>query len=157
MKKLHHELSWGIYFTLMMIGWMALEKLLGFHDEKINLHAVFTNLVMLPAIALFILAIRKKRLQLGGKITYKLAFVCGAWMIFFITLLTPLTIYSSVVWISPDFFQNMIDYSVKNGLVSKEQAISFFNLKSYMIQSVLATPIMGLITTSIVSWFSSRK
>jgi hypothetical protein len=34
--------------------------------------SVFTNLVMLPAIALFILAIRKKRLQLGGKITYKL-------------------------------------------------------------------------------------
>lgn len=157
MKKIQHELWWGIYFTMMMIVWMCIEKMGGFHDQNIHLHAVFTNLVMFPSIAMFVLAIRKKRLQLGGKINYKQAFVSGAWMTVFITLLTPLTIYTSVVWISPSFFENMTEHAIASGFASKEEATSYFNLYNYMIQSVIATPIMGLATTAIISWFSSRK
>lgn len=157
MKKIQHELWWGIYFTSMMIAWMDIEKIGGFHDQNIHLHAVFTNLVMLPSIAMFVLAIRKKRLQLGGNITYKQAFTSGAVMTLFITLLTPLTIYTSVIWISPNFFENMTEHAIASGFASKEEATSYFNLKNYMIQSTIATPIMGLATTAIVSWFSSRK
>lgn len=157
MKKIQHELYWGIFFSMMMIAWMGIEKMGGFHDQNIHLHAVFTNLVMLPSIAMFVLAIRKKRVLLGGKVTYKQAFISGTWMTLFITLLTPMTIYASVVWISPNFFENMINHAIASGFASKDQAISYFNLNNYLLQSVLATPIMGLITTAIVSWFSSRK
>jgi hypothetical protein len=157
MKKIQHELIWGIYFTMMMISWMDIEKIGGFHDTRIELHPFFTNLVMIPAIAIYVMAIRKKRLQLGGRISYKQAFISGAIMTFFVTLFTPLVIYVSVTWISPDFFKNMIRFATENKLMTNTAAIEYFNLKSYMIQSVIATPFMGFITTAIVAIFSSRK
>jgi hypothetical protein len=78
-------------------------------------------------------------------------------MTFFVTLFTPLVIYVSVTWISPDFFKNMIRFATENKLMTNTAAIEYFNLKSYMIQSVIATPFMGFITTAIVAIFSSRK
>ncbi len=141
----------------MMICWMDLEKIAGLHDKNIDLHPIFTNLVMIPAIAMFVLAIRKKRMQLGGKITYKQAFISGSWMTLFITLLTPLTIYISVVLISPNFFENMIQHAISTGNATQAEATAYFNLNSYLIQSTMATPFMGLFTTAIVAFFSSRK
>jgi hypothetical protein len=157
MKKIQHELWWGVYFTLMMIGWMDFEKIVGFHDKHIELHPIVTNIVMIPAVAMYVLAIQKKRIQLGGKITYKQAFMSGGLMTLCITLLTPLTIYISVVLISPSFFENMIQHAVSTGQATQAEATAYFNLKSYLIQSVMATPFMGLITTTIVAFFSSRK
>jgi hypothetical protein len=142
---------------MMMIGWMDLEKIGGFHDSRIEWHPFFTNLVMIPAITFYVMAIRKKRLQLGGRISYKQAFISGSLMTLFVTLFTPLVIYISVIWISPDFFKNMIQFATEKKLMTATAAHEYFNLKNYMIQSVIATPFMGLITTGIVAIFSSRK
>lgn len=39
------EMKWGLIFSTMMLLWMVVEKSLGFHGEKIDQHAVFTNFI----------------------------------------------------------------------------------------------------------------
>ena len=41
--------------------------------------------------------------------------------------------------------------------MTPEAAEANFNLKSYMIQALVGTPIMGLLTTAVVAMFTARK
>nr|WP_319570545.1 hypothetical protein [uncultured Draconibacterium sp.] len=51
----------------------------------------------------------------------------------------------------------MIRYAVESGLQTQKEAESYFNLQSYMIQSIIATPVMGLATSAIVAIFTRKK
>ncbi len=66
MKKYSIELKWAVFFALMMVAWMLLERLLGLHGPNIEKHAVFTNLVSIPAIAFCVFALLEKRKSLPG-------------------------------------------------------------------------------------------
>jgi hypothetical protein len=41
--------------------------------------------------------------------------------------------------------------------MTQQEALDYFNFKSYMIQSVLGAPIMGIITSGIVAVFTIKK
>jgi hypothetical protein len=75
----------------------------------------------------------------------------------FVTVLTPLTQYLTVEHITPDFFQNMIAFVVTQEMMSREQAESYFSLQSYLIQSVIFTPLMGVVTSAVVALFVRKK
>ena len=60
--------------------------------------------------------------------------------------------------ISPDYFKNVINYSLQVGYYkSYEEASSYFNLKNYMIQSTIGAFVMGIVTTAIVAYFIRSK
>lgn len=158
MKKFQLEIKWAAIFVAMMLAWMVLERLAGFHDERVNLHPIVTNFIAVPAIAVFVFALREKRRRAyGGAMTYGQGFLCGAIITLLVTLVTPLTQYLTSTVISPHYFANVIRYSVENGLMTQEAAESTFNLKTYLVQATIGAPVMGLLTTAIVAIFSRGK
>ncbi len=158
MKNIKIEFKWAIIFTLMMLLWMALERLAGLHDKNIEYHYIVTNFVAIPAIAVYVLALLDKRKNyFEGKMTYKQGFLTGLIMTLFVTALSPLTQIFTVSVITPEYFPNMIEYTVEEGKMTREAAGANFNLNSYLLQTLIFTPVMGIVTTAIVAIFTRKK
>src|SRR5690606_40750119 len=67
------EVKWAIYFSLMTLAWMLLEKLVGLHGKYIDYHIYLTNLFAIPAIAFMVFALDRKSTRLNSshvKISY---------------------------------------------------------------------------------------
>ena len=151
------ELKWAAIFVVMMLLWMCLERLGGFHDERIALHPYVTNLVAIPAILIYVLALREKRdKDLAGTMSYGQGFLSGAVITLFVTIVTPLTQYVTSTLITPHFFENAIRYAVENGKLTQEAAEEYFSLKNYLVQATIGAPVMGLLTSAIVAIFARR-
>lgn len=158
MNKYRIEIKWALIFVVMMLLWMVMEKLLGFHDTHIDNHAIVTNLIAIPAIAIYVFALLDKRKNFyDGYMSYKQGFITGLMITLIVTLFTPLIQYITSTIITPDYFTNIIEYTVSEGLMEREAAEDYFNLKSYMIQATIGAPIMGLLTTVIVAFFTKKK
>ncbi|MDY0089018.1 MAG: hypothetical protein RBR78_01495 [Flavobacteriaceae bacterium] len=61
MKNLKIEIKWAVIFSLMMLLWMLLEKLTGLHSTHIDKHAYISNLFAIPAILIYVLALKDKK------------------------------------------------------------------------------------------------
>lgn len=158
MKRIKIEFKWAFIFVAMMLLWMVLEKLLGLHNTHIDKHYIFTNFVAVPAITIYVFALLDKRKNFyNGVMSYKQGFVSGLIITLVVTVLSPLTQYITSAVITPDYFKNIIEYSVKENKMSREDAESYFNLSSYIIQTIIFTPVMGVITTAIVAIFTRSK
>lgn len=158
MKNIKIEIKWAFIFVAMMLLWMVLEMLAGFHDEHIDKHAIVTNFVAIPAIAVYVFALLDKRKNFyNGSMSYKQGFISGLIITLIVTVISPLTQYITSTIITPDYFKNIIEYSVKENKMTLEDADSYFNLSSYMIQTIIFTPVMGIITTAIVAIFTRSK
>lgn len=158
MKNLKIEIKWAIIFVVMMLLWMVFEKVAGFHGEHINQHHIVTNFVAIPAILVYVLALLDKRKNFyNGTMTYKQGFVSGLFITIMVTVVSPITQYITSVVISPEYFPNVIAFAVEQGEMNQQEAENYFNLKSYIIQGLIGAPIMGLITTAIVSIFTRKS
>lgn len=158
MKNRAIEIKWALLFFIMMLLWMLLERLTGLHGEHIDKHAIYTNFVAIPAIAIYVFALLEKRKKdYQGKMTYKQGFISGLIITLIVTILSPLTQYITSTVITPNYFTNVIEYAVQEEKMTREAAEAFFNLKSYMVQGLIGTPIMGLLTTAIVALFTRKK
>jgi len=158
MKAIRIEIKWAVLFTMMSVAWLFLEKVVGLHDEYIEQHPIYTNLYAIPAIWFYVLALKeKKKNHYKSKFTYKNAVLSGLILTFIITLLSPLGTYISVEYMSPEFFDNAIQASVEMEYYTEQEAMDYFNTHNYMIQSLMFTPIFGIITTLIVSIFIRSK
>jgi len=158
MKKISIEIKWALVFVVMMLLWMLLEKAFGFHDKRIAQHPIVTNLVAIPAIAIYVLALLDKRRKVyQGKMTYMQGFITGLVITAIVTLFSPLTQYITSVWITPGYFSNVIEYSVDTGKMTLEEAESYFNLPNYIRQTIIFTPVMGIVTTAIVAIFTRKS
>ena len=158
MTKYKMEIKWAIIFTVMMLIWMVLERVAGLHSEHIDKHAIYTNFVAIPAIIVYVLALLDKRKNtFNGKMTYKQGFISGLIISLVVTVLSPLTQYITSTIITPDYFTNIINYTVSEGQMTQTEAENFFNLKSYISQVIIATPIMGIVTTAIVAIFTRKN
>ncbi|MHA7131613.1 DUF4199 domain-containing protein [Algoriphagus namhaensis] len=158
MKNRSIEFKWAIIFTLVALAWMYLEKALGWHDQHIADHPVYTNLFAILAIAVYVFAlIDKKRNSFQGKMIYKQGFISGLIITLFITILTPLTQYITHTIITPEYFSNVQNYSVEIGKLTQEEAEAYFNLDSYMLQATVGAFVMGVITSAIVAFFVKSK
>jgi hypothetical protein len=158
MKNFKIEIKWAIIFMLATLIWMLIEKALGWHDEKIADHAVYTNIFAVVAISVYVFAlVDKKRNFYRGQMSYKQGLIAGVIMTFFIVLLSPLTQYITSVWITPDYFPNVIDYTVESGEMSQTDAEAYFNLENYLLQATVGAAVMGLITSAVVAFFLKSK
>ncbi|MGF1670457.1 MAG: DUF4199 domain-containing protein, partial [Balneolaceae bacterium] len=134
MNKYKIEIKWGIIFVVMTLVWIAMEKALGLHSTHIEHHATYTNFIAIPAIVIYVLALLEKRKKdFGGTMSYKQGFISGLIITLVVTILSPLSqvLISSVI--SPDYFSNMIEYTSENGIMDREAAEAWFNLKSYIV------------------------
>jgi hypothetical protein len=158
MKKYQIELKWALVFVGMTLIWMIGEKLLGYHSEKIAQHEVITNFIAIPAIAVYVFALLdKKKNFYKGQMNYLQGFISGIIISVIVAAISPLTQYLTSVVISPEYFPNIIKYAVDNGKVTQAEAISYFNLKSYITYGVIGALGMGAVTSAIVALFVKTK
>ncbi len=159
MEKIKIELKWAMIFIGMTLLWMVLEKMLGLHSTHIDMHMYLTNLYAIPAILIYVLALKDKKKQYyKGEMTYKQGFLSGLIITVIVTLFAPLTQWIISTIITPEYFPNVIAHSVETGYHSSlEEAEAYFNLNSYILQATVGTLIMGVITSAVVAFFVRTK
>jgi len=156
-KKYKIEIKWGIIFTAVLLVWMVFEKMMGWHSSSIEDHAVYTNFFALPAIVMYVAALLDKRkTDYSGKMTWKQGFFAGLIVTLVVVILSPLAQWVIHTLISPEYFPNIIDYSVSSGAMQRNEAESYFSLTSYMIQGVIGAFAMGIITSAVVAVFTRK-
>jgi len=159
-KKISIEIKWALIFVGVSLFWMLIEKWTGLHSTNIDKHSTYTNLMSIPAVLVYVLALlEKKKNFYEGIITYKQSFISGLIITLIVTIISPLTQIITSLVITPEFFPNIIEYSVKTGALTKEAAEQYFSLSNYIIMGLIGAPIMGVLTTAIVSIFvkSSKR
>lgn len=159
MKNIKIELKWTILFVLMSLIWMILEKVSGLHSRYIDYHLYLTNLFAIPAVWLYILALKdKKKKHYGGNMSYLQGLISGILLTVFIAILSPLTQWVTSFVITPEYFPNVIKRSVEIGYYSTtEEAEANFNYTNYAKQGFIGALVMGLLTTLIVMVFVRSK
>tara|TARA_R110002074_G_scaffold53975_1_gene134848 strand:+ start:426 stop:902 length:477 start_codon:yes stop_codon:yes gene_type:complete len=158
MKKYLIEIKWGLIFAFMGLIWMFIERSVGLHDRFIAHHATYTNFIAIPAILIYVLGLLEKRkVYYEGKMTYWQGVKTGLLITLVVTILTPLTQWITLSIITPDYFENVISYAVNSGKMTQQEANDYFNFKSYLIQSILGAPIMGIVTSGMVAAFTVKR
>lgn len=159
MTKYKIEIKWAFIFIASQLLWILLEKWTGLHDEYIHLHPSISMLFGLIAIFIYILAlIDKRKYFYDGRMTYKKGFVSGLIITLIVTAFTPLTQWITSEVISPDYFTNIIQYSVETEKYDTvEEAEAYFNLKNYMLKNTFFALVMGVVTTTFVALFTRKK
>lgn len=158
MKKFGIEIKWGIIFSIILLLWMQMEKMLGWHDELIEKHAIYTNFFAVVAVIVYVVALLDKRKNYyHGKMTWLQGFLSGLLIAVVVAILSPLTQYITSTIITPEYFPNVIEASVGSGKMTQEQAENYFSLRNYMIQSAVGAIIMGAVTSAIVAIFVRKK
>ena len=158
MKRFGIEIKWGIIFTIVMLIWMWMEKLLGWHDEHIDKHRFYTMFFAVPAILVYVLALLDKRKNyFNGKMTWVQGFITGLGITVVVAVLSPLTQYIISEFITPNYFENAIAHAVENEKMDLVFAKEYFNLKNYIWQSLMSAVGMGVFTSAIVALFVKKK
>lgn len=158
MSKYSIELKWAIAFVTMSLIWMFGEKLSGLHSDHIDKHAIYTNFIAIPAVAIYVFALLDKRKNYyNGFLTYKQGFLCGLIITLIVTLLSPLTQYIISVFVTPEYFPNVIKHVVSTGNSTQAEAEKFFSLHNYMVMGLIGTLTMGLLTSASVAYFTKSK
>ncbi len=155
--KFKTEIKFAIYFFIVTLIWMAGERLVGLHSTHIDKHMYYTNLYAIPAVLVYVFALREKRKTFNGMMSYGQAFKSGIILTIFIAILSPLGQYITSTYITPHFFENAINYAVTNNKSTQQEAVDYFNLNNYLKQSIIGALVMGVVTTAIVSAFVRRS
>lgn len=69
--------------------------------------------------------------------TWKQGFISGIVLSAVVALLSPATQYITQVYISPEYFSNIVAYIVEAGRMKEDKALEFFNLNNYIRQAYL--------------------
>lgn len=155
MKKYKTEIKWAFIFSAMVLLWMVAEKLSGLHDKYIDRQQFVTTLVLIPAIIIYVLAIKdKKRSYYAGSMTYWQSFVSGLILTLLVVLLSPLNQLITSYIISPGYFNNAIEHTVKSGMFTREQAEAQFNTRNYIITSIVGGLVTGIAFSAVISIFT---
>ena len=151
------EIKWALIFAAMTLGWMLMERLVGLHSTHIDKHLLYSNLIAIPAITVYVFALLDKRKNYyQGKMTYQQGFMSGLVISLLVMVLSPITQVITSWVITPDYFANIIQHSVSTGKMTQQEAENYFNLKSYIIQGLAGAPVMGIVTSAIVAFFTKK-
>ena len=152
------EVKWGLIFVTVALLWMVIERMAGLHGSRIEQHATWTNLFAIPAIAVYVLALRDKRdRDLGGTMTFGQGFVSGLIITGVVAVLTPLSQWLTHTVITPDYFANAIAAADRMGMSSTADAEAYFNLANYIRLGVVGALAMGVVTSAVVAFFVRKS
>lgn len=157
-KNYKIEIKWAFIFIGSLLLWMVLERIAGLHDTHIDKHQYITMLYSIIAVLLYYFALRDKRNNFyDGEMTYKQGFMAGLIITLIVTVFSPLTQWIVSYVITPDYFSNVIEYSLESGYhQSLADAEAQFNYKNYALQSTIGAFVMGVITTAIIAFFTKK-
>lgn len=157
-KQFGIEIKWGIIFSVMTLIWMVLEKSVGLHDQYIDKQMIYTNLIAIPVIILYFMALSEQKKKFyHGRMDFKEGLKAGLVMTLVIAILSPLIQYITTMYITPMYFTNMIKYSVGKKMLTLDQAQQYFSLNNYLKQSAYGALVMGVLTSAIVAAFLKSK
>jgi len=146
MGKFKIEIKWAFIFMGVLLLWMVLERVTGLHSTHIDKQQYLTLLYIIPAVWLYVLALKDKKKDFNGHMSFKQGFISGLIISLIVTVITP------------DYFTNVIAHSVKTGYFkTMAEAEAYFNYKNYAIQSTIWALVMGIITSLIVAFFVRSK
>lgn len=158
LRKVYIEFKWAIIFTIAILCWMLLEKTMGWHDERIVDRSWFTLFFIPFAILLYLSSTREKRRRVyNRKMTWIQAFVSGLILTVFIALLSPLAQFITHNYFTPEYFNNVSEYSVTNDLMTRTRANDIFNINNYIWQSIFGALGLGIATSAIVAFFVRKR
>jgi Protein of unknown function (DUF4199) len=158
MSKYKIEIKWALISFLFVLGWMAMERLIGLHDKYIHLHESLTILALIPSLMITYLFYNDKKSNFYKRnMTFKQGLEAGFSNTFFNLLLTPIFQWITTRFITPDYFQNAINYIVARREMSLDEAQLFFNESNYIIQAMFGTVVIGILSTLIFSFFMQSK
>ena len=98
------------------------------------------------------LAFIEKLEQKFGKLTFGQVFLSGFLITIFTCILAVPVQLGFHKLINPDFFETMILHAAQSGKTSPEQALAFFNLRSYIIESTLYTFLFGVVLSLVFAF-----
>lgn len=157
MKSLKTDIKWGVIFSILAVLWILLLAALGYTSDKIEQFATMDSLFFIIAILVYTMAFREKRKKQGNQLTWLQAFISGTIIgvvVMIFAAPTQLLLHKILI---PDFFENSIQYAVDSGNMTPTAAKEYFNLKSYIIQSIIFAPIAGALTGAVIGLFMKRK
>lgn len=175
MKKFAIEIKWGIRYTFCYLAWAIFEKFFGILGEvsikadsnprhfyektfglfgnNIEYYVLSSLLFYLFASVIYTVALKEKKTNyFQNNMDWKQGTATGLYMTIVIAVLMPLTQACIHQVIAPEFFENMIALSK-----DKVAAESYFNLKSYIMQTIFFTLSIGMVISAIVSYFIQTK
>ena len=148
---LYRQIFWVLLFTIMFSFWLLIAKFLGFYSEKIELLPLFQKFYIIPALALFYLALRDIKTRFYSQ---DFKYIDGFKVLIILTLFiipsSTLSIYSNVVYFSPELIPNAIGYSMNELSVNRLDAELNNNLESYLIQSYKFNAYIGLFSAILL-------
>lgn len=157
MKKFAIEIKWGIRFAFLWIVWLYIEKSSGYYNEKIADHALYSLLFTFVIIFVYYVSIKEKKNDFfKGQMSWKQGCVTGIFLTVVMAILTPVCQIIFHKAIAPEFFPNMIEYSISKGN-TRELAENYFNLSSYILQSVFGTLSFGVVISAVVALILQSK
>jgi hypothetical protein len=151
------ELKAAMLITLLMLLWLSFEFMVGLHDRFIAYHPYLTMLALVIPVIVTRSAIVSKREELKGQISFRQALVSGLTIA---VMCAVFAIPAQLIFhylINPEFFDTMIKYAVENDKSSPEEAAHYFNLQSYLIQSVMGTLIFGVVIALVAAYMLRTK
>ncbi len=158
MGKIYIELKWAVIFNIALLCWILLEKTLGYHEEPIADHWWISLLFAPFAILFYLLALREKRRRVyNGTMTWSQGFLSGTVLSIFIALLSPITQLIAFNYITPAYFNNVIEYSVTNDLMTRTRANEIFNINNYLWQAAFGVFGLGMILSALVAFFTRKS
>ncbi len=161
MKKLFSkvEIKWAAIFVFVAFLWMYFEKAMGWHEAPgIANHATYTNLFAIFAIIVFVFAILEKRTVIyNGEMTWMEGFLSGLGISIIVAVLSPLTQYITSEFITPNYFENAIEFAVEELDKERSEMESFFSLNNYIKMSATGAIISGIVTSAIVALIFRTK
>ena len=158
MRYFKLEIKWGVIFTVVTLLWLLFERRMGWHGEKIDEHASMTLYFLVPAVLVYVAALLDKRKNdLGGAMTWLQGLMTGFYITLVVVALSPVAQLIIHNVITPNYFQNMIDFAVSSGNMERGEAEEYFSIGNYIKQALIGSFFMGVVTSALVAIFTRKS
>ena len=157
MEKFGIEIKRAAIITLALCAWGLIEKKMGLHSDFSNIIISLLLQYLLIILLLFIAFIDKKKNFYNNQWTFKQAFKFGLFLTGLLTILNPLAQYILYESISPDYFENIIEYQLAKGRSTREELLSIHNIDLKIREGVTNTLSIGVIFTAMFAFILKNK
>lgn len=158
MKNFSIEFKWAAIATLVALIWVFIEKMLGFHDEKIRYEMGFALLFNAILILIYWLEIKQKKNEFyNGIITLRQAFMTGIVTCILITVFYPLVQYTAFYQISPDFIDRLTQVIIEDERMTLEEAQKNISFDMFLRNGISGNLSFGIVCSAVIAYFIQSK
>ncbi|MFT4031370.1 MAG: DUF4199 domain-containing protein [Siphonobacter sp.] len=150
------ELRYGFILAIVNFLWLFMEYALGIQTTTKELYVTIDYLALVPIVTIYVLALRAKRQQQAGLLTWGQGFRVGIMLTLIAAAFNPLFNYIYYTLIHPGFFAESQAYSVQAKLMSAEEAARYFTVANYIALGIMGMVINGVIASLIVATVLKR-